>query len=365
MQGPSAPLLPWHRGDGAQKCPASCQPLSSSSRAPQDTAQPCSAVISHSCCHRDGPPSEPRLPPPTCRCGAAPEAERCRAVPGFPPAPHRARDAGGNRLRAGKEVEAERTSVQSTPHPCAPPGDSSPGGFPNPPRAHPRGCPTIPAGHQGSQHRMDTRARLTGLCWDGSPSFGCGRGFGRGWDWRAPGPQAGTAGTAEPHGAVCPLATPSLEPPSTFSSPGQGWAICATAGLGAGAGVPCRTELRVRGEPGPGQDRSQPRVTAHTPPGPTAVLLPSEVKPKPQRGQNPQTVTRGGAPASVTPDWSWSRRQHGYSFWPNASHPAIQNWEQGGGLGISHGTEKDGRTEVPLQTRRLHFPGVATQAKEL
>lgn len=42
-----------------------------------------------------------------------------------------------------------------------------------------------------------------------------------------------------------------------------------------------------------------------------------------------------------------SRTQPGYSFWPNASDPAIPSW----GLGISHRTEKDGRTKVPLHSQ--------------
>lgn len=61
---------------------------------------------------------------------------------------------------------------------------------------------------------------------------------------------------------------------------------------------------------------------------------------------------------------AWSRTQHGNYFWPNASDPAILNWEQGAGLGISPGAEKEAE-EIPLQSRRLYSPAVATQAEEL
>lgn len=47
--------------------------------------------------------------------------------------------------------------------------------------------------------------------------------------------------------------TPSLEPPRTFSGPGQGWAICDTAGARCWPrGSFPVSEPWLRGEPGPG-----------------------------------------------------------------------------------------------------------------
>lgn len=231
-------------------------------------AQPWSGVTPHRCCPWDDPrgcsvlPAGMGLPPRLSR------AVPCQAVP----APHGARDAGGNRLRAGKEVEAERISVLVHTASLCPTGGLL---LPKPPSCPSRGCSAIPAGFQSSRHRMDARVTLTGLC------------AGTRWDWRAPGAQAGLAQQSPRAQSV--LASPSLEPPAPFSSPGQGWAISATGGPGV-------TELQGRDSWGqhsegqaPGQDRSRPTVTPHTHP----ALSPSaggEVKPKPQKGQNPHKV---------------------------------------------------------------------------
>lgn len=271
MEGPSAALFQGHRGDGAEH-PAS--PSLAALLEPR-VAQPWSGVTPHRCCPWDDPrgcsvlPAGMGLPPRLSR------AVPCQAVP----APHRARDAGGNRLRAGKEVEAERISVLVHTASLCPTGGLL---LPKPPSCPSRGCSAIPAGFQSSRHRMDARVTLTGLC------------AGTRWDWRAPGVQAGLAQQSPRAQSV--LASPSLEPPAPFSSPGQGWAISATVGLGVGTGGPGVTELRGRDSWGqrsegqaPGQDRSRPTVTPHTHP----ALSPSaggEVKPKPQKGQNPHKV---------------------------------------------------------------------------
>lgn len=60
---------------------------------------------------------------------------------------------------------------------------------------------------------------------------------------------------------------------------------------------------------------------------------------------------------------AWFRIQYGYYFWPNSSDPAILNWEQGEGWESALGQRRT--EEIPLQSRRLCSPAVATQAKEL
>lgn len=196
MEGPSAALFQGHRGDGAEH-PAS--PSLAALLEPR-VAQPWSGVTPHRCCPWDDPrgcsvlPAGMGLPPRLSR------AVPCQAVP----APHRARDAGGNRLRAGKEVEAERISVLVHTASLCPTGGLL---LPKPPSCPSRGCSAIPAGFQGSQYHMDARVTLTGLCWDKVGLEGTG--------------SAGRAGTAEPQSPVCP-GQPQLGAPSPLLQPWAG-----------------------------------------------------------------------------------------------------------------------------------------------
>lgn len=258
---------------GAQQCPASCLSLCSSSAVSQGTAQPWSSAITHGHC----PGHDPRagtlgawLLPLTWCCGAAPRpsrAEPCQAAP----APHRARDAGGNRLHAGKEVEAGRTSELVHATSLCPAGDC---GSPNPPRAlpglpgHPGGAPGLD-GHQGqAQGSLCAGFGLWERLWMRVGLEGTER-----WHSRAPQP-------------CLPRAPSAWSPHAPSLAPGRAGPSVPPPGLGAGPGAPSLCQSRGCGG-SRGQDRSRAGVRAHAQPGLTAVLTPSaggEVKPKPQRG---------------------------------------------------------------------------------
>lgn len=157
----------------------------------------------------------------------------------------------------GRKLKQRAPRCWSTPHPRAPRGTPAPrpSRLPEPtsrPSAglpgHPGGTPRLPApdGHRGQTH-------WTPCAGIALPASAVGEGLGEGGTGghRALGPQAGTAGTAEPHRALClPWPPPAWSPHPPSPALGRAGPSVPPRGVGVG---PARQGCGGSEEPGPVQ----------------------------------------------------------------------------------------------------------------
>lgn len=227
-------------------------------------------------------------------------------------APHRARDAGGNRLLAGKEVEAESTSVPvHAASPC-PVGLLRPPGTAGPPAA-----PTHLAPGRGAARPSWRDTEAPGAGWPLGPDspdsvsrdgvvagFNCGRvGLGEdGAPERIPCWDSGQGHSAAPQTPEFGSMEPTRVQDPAARAPGQGGSSAAPTHRGPRR----RQELHeVVGE--------EPSLVPALPVPPALNLCPLRARAGVSSGDQPRGCPRPRAPLTLLRTWTTSPRRSGSS----------------------------------------------------